>query len=374
MTATSPLPSVAHTVADVEARRGGPSRSIPALCAAVAEAGVPTTLVTWLEDDATLPGVPVHRAGRGLRAYSRAVREAAARHDLVHDHGLWRLSNLATGRAAASAGRPLVVSPRGMLEPQALRRRSWKKRAAWVGYQRALLRSAAALHATSESEAEGIREAGVRCPIAVIPNGVQAPDDLPPRSRGDTRHALFLSRLHPIKGLPLLIEAWADVRPDGWTLLVAGPDDGGHRAEVERLVAEAGLTEVVRFLGPVDDDDKWALYRSADLFVLPTQTENFGLVIAEALAAAVPVLTTTGAPWPVLREEALGWWEAPRPRPFAAALRDATSRTPEDLAGRGERGRAYVRQSLGWDAIGARMAAVYRWLVFGGERPADVVL
>src|SRR5262249_28596017 len=153
--------------------------------------------------------------------------------------------------------------------------------------QRAVLASADLLVATSASEAQSIRLAGLRQPIAVIPHGVQLPEQRA-RHEGDGVHkALFLGRVHPIKGLPLLIEAWSRVRPSGWQCLIAGPSELGHRATLERQIRASGLSGEFQFLGKSDASLKEALYRAADLFVLPSLSENFGIVVAEALSYGV---------------------------------------------------------------------------------------
>lgn len=267
-----------------------------------------------------------------------------------------------------------MFSTRGMLEPWALAHKRWKKRMAWPLYQRADLAKAAVLHATSEAEAVSIRRAGLRVPVAVIPNGVDVPENLPERNRGEVRRALFLSRLYPVKGLPLLVEAWGRLRPIGWELVIAGPDEGGHRAHVERLVRDAGLTDAVTFAGPVADADKWALYRTADLFVLPTHSENFGLVVAEALGAGVPVLTTTGAPWRELETHGCGWWTEVSVDALAEALVQATQTPRADLDAMGERGQALVRERYGWDDAARHMKAVYEWVLSGGPQPSCLYL
>lgn len=343
--------NVVHTVASIDPRHGGPSRSVPALVRALAADGV----------------------GARLNVTNRDGRlSAPVGADIVHDHGLWLPGNHAAARAARSSGIPLVVSVRGMLEPWALAHRRWKKRAAWMLYQRADLSGAAVIHATSEAEAESVRLAGVRAPVAVVPNGVEVLDPLPERAPGDVRRALFLSRIHPVKGLPLLIEAWARVQPVGWELIIAGSDEGGHRAHVETLVSTSGLADAVSFAGPISDADKWTLYRTADLFVLPTHSENFGLVIAESLGAGVPVLTTTGAPWCLLETEGCGWWTDPTVDGIATALTSATGLPSEVLDAMGERGRTVVARDFGWPGVAAQMHDLYRWLLGSGQRPDTV--
>jgi glycosyltransferase involved in cell wall biosynthesis len=258
---------------------------------------------------------------------------------------------------------------------QQSRAKAWKKRLAWALYQERLLQDADVLHATAPAEADHLRDDGLGAPIAVIPNGVPLPDEWKTApSAGSTRQALFLSRIHPKKGLLNLVEAWADVRPDGWRLVVAGPDEAGHRAEVEAHARRHGVADALAFPGLVADDAKWALYRASDLFVLPTFSENFGIVVAEAMASGLPVLTTTGAPWAVLEETGSGWWTAPEVGALVAALRDATARSDADRLAMGRRARRVVEERFAWDAVVRDLVAVYRWVLGDGPRPACVRL
>ncbi|MEA2113924.1 MAG: glycosyltransferase, partial [Thermodesulfobacteriota bacterium] len=269
---------------------------------------------------------------------------------------------------------PLVISPRGMLEPWARSYRSFKKTIAWYLYQRRDLQAAAVLHATSQQEAENLQALGLSIPIAVIPNGVDLPDiPVPGTRKSKTKTALFLSRVHPIKGLVNLVQAWATIRPAGWQMLIAGPDEGGHQAEVEQEIIRQGLTDTFKFIGPVADEDKWELYRSSDLFVLPTFSENFGIVIAEALASEVPVITTRGTPWQELETHNCGWWVDIGVEPLAKALEETINLSPEERQAMGRRGRLLVAQNYSWDKIGQEMVAVYEWVLRGGEVPECVV-
>lgn len=182
---------------------------------------------------------------------------------------------------------------------------------------------------------------------------------------------LFLGRIHPVRGLLELVEAWRIARPEGWKMIIAGPDEGGHQQIVEAAIHQAGLQDDFEFTGSVYGDEKKALYRSADIFVLPTFSENFGLVVAEALACGVPVITTKGAPWQGLQTHRCGWWIDIGVEPLVAALREAMNLPPDTLREMGQRGRAYVEQNFGWPGIAQQMLSVYRWVLgVGAERAA----
>ena len=381
-----------HTVGDLRTSSGGPSRSVTALCDALARAGTSVRIVTSRPgpDEPILcpsrPDVTVQLEGeergglwRGAGSpFGRAVAEAVAAPGptVVQNHGLWVPTNRAAALAARAAGRPFVVSPKGMLSERALSVKRRKKQLAWHLYQRRTLDAAHAFQVTSEAEAEDVRRAGLRQPVAVIPHGVDVPSESTPPDlgrRGGPRTALFLSRLHPIKGLPDLVEAWGRVRPEGWRLVVAGPDEEGHRADIERQVAASALGDVVSLVGPAGEGEKQALLQTADLFVLATHSENFGIVIAEALAAGLPVVTTRGAPWEALVTHRCGWWVETGAEPFAAALREATAASPDVLRAMGRRGRAYVEEHLSWGRSAAGHLALYRWLLGLAPQPDGLI-
>lgn len=384
-----------HTVGDLRASFGGPSRSVTAVSDALDRAGASVTVVTSQSDSGE---VTVHPTRTGVRlrvveatqrsgfwagatsAFGRAVAEEVERDGpaVVQNHGLWVPTNRSAALATRAARRPYLVSPKGMLSECSLRQSKTKKRLAWHFYQRRALQIAAAFQVTAEHEAEDIRRLGLRQPVAVIPHGVEVPAE-PPRpaqvrsaqSEGE-RTVLFLSRIHPIKGLPDLVEAWGLVRPDGWRLVVAGPDEDGHRGKLKRQARALGLSGAISFPGPISDEDKWDVYGTADLFVLPTHSENFGIVVAEALAAGLPVLTTHGAPWRALETHGCGWWVGTGAAALAPALREATAAPPDVLRAMGARGRSYVETHLSWDRSAAEHLALYEWLLGRGPRPTSI--
>lgn len=292
------------------------------------------------------------------------------RTSIVHQHGLWQYPSIACADRQRHLGFRRVVSPHGMLHPWAVRVRSSRKRVAWLAYERRSAVEADVFHATAAAEAGYIRDQGLRQPIAVIPHGVDVPDAPPDGPRAGNRTALFLSRLHPGKRVEDLLAAWGRVRPRSWSLVIAGPDDAGHRAALEPLARDAG--DGVRFVGPAHHDAKERLFREADLFILPSLSENFGLVVAEALAHGVPVITTTGTPWRQLPARGCGWWIAPGVDPLAAALREAVGMSPETLAAMGHRGWEYARSELTWDRVAMQYEALYGWLSGGGTMPSFV--
>jgi glycosyltransferase involved in cell wall biosynthesis len=257
-----------------------------------------------------------------------------------------------------------------MLSAWALSAKSLKKKAAWALYQRRDVMSATALHVTSPAEVDDCRRTGYEGPVTVVANGTDFPpeapvqaDDPPPDMNGAMRTALCLSRIHPVKGLSILLDAWAQIRPAGWRLVIAGPDADGHAADLDRRIAAGGLRESVQLIGEVSAQDKWALYRSADVFVLPSHSENFGIVVAEALACGVPVLTTRGTPWSELPDFQCGWWIDIGVGPLVDTLRTVLATPSADLRAMGKRGKQLVESKYTWDSAARGMLSFYESVV-----------
>lgn len=372
-----------HIVAHVGNAASGPAYSVPALGRAMGAQGCGVTLLTQHYDpiepsrgfcNRSFPqrGFPPGLAwSPGL---GKALSELAPDADVIHNHGVWLAPNIYPGHAARTSGKPLILAPRGTLSSAALEKSRWKKRLIWP-LQKITFDRAACFHATSEKEYEEIRAFGQRKPVAVIPNGIDLPDPVDiQRERGRT--LLFLGRIHPIKGLDLLLEVWRDLPADlrrDWTLRIVGNDPDGHRADLEAMVRNQSIADV-EFAGPAFGEDKTREYAAADLYVLPTRTENFGMTVAEALAAGTPVITTRGAPWQGLEENGCGWWIERNRDALTATLTSALSRPRETLDAMGSLGRTWVTRAFGWDGIARDMIEVYRWLVAGatGEVPRSV--
>ncbi|WP_172297219.1 glycosyltransferase [Pseudoruegeria sp. HB172150] len=292
--------------------------------------------------------------------------------DLIDVQGLWTYPSLANLRHYRRQGKPYLVTPRGMLDPWARRNSRWKKDLAGWCFENAHLEGAHCLRATADMEAEHFRELGLTNPVAIIPNGLDVPALLL-RPEKPLRRVLFLSRIHPKKGIDYLLTAWASLEAmfPGWELVIAGLDENGHEAAMKRHSEKLGLARV-KFPGAVYGDEKQALYRSADLFVLPTHAENFGLVIAEALLQEVPVITTKNAPWSGLEEHACGWWLRMDQSDLTGAMAAAMARESKELQDMGARGRNWIARDFGWDVISSQLRELYHWAAGQGAQPGCV--
>ena len=170
----------------------------------------------------------------------------------------------------------------------------------------------------------------------------------------------FVGRISPYKGLPDLLRAF-DV--DDWKLRIVGPDQDGYVAELKRLAKHLGISDKVEFVGPKFGDELIKEYASADLFVLPTYSENFGSVVIESLAQGVPVICTKGAPWKELEDYGCGWWPDVGVAPLRQALHDAMALSDAERKQMGERGRRLVEEKYTWKAVCAKLMSGYELVV-----------
>jgi glycosyltransferase involved in cell wall biosynthesis len=347
---------------------GGPAYSVARLAAALADAGAQVGL--WAADQ-SVSGTSLLFLRDKIRLMIGKASDALAEFgeaDVLHDNGIWLPHNHQLAVLAAHRHIPRVVSTRGMLEPWALRHKRLKKWLAWQLYQRRDLQRTHLLHTTADQEARNVEGFDLGVPVRMIPNGVDLPDIESGKAAGrqardaTQRTALFLGRIYPVKGLPMLIEAWAQIRPQSWHLQIAGPDEAGHRAEVERAVSRAGLNGVVSFVGPIEGEAKSSAYFNADFFVLPSYSESFGMAVAEALAHGVPVLTTKGTPWPGVAVRGCGWSVDPTVEGIAQGLRHAVAQDRATLRAMGAKGRAWVAADFGWGSVANRLLEAYEQL------------
>lgn len=291
------------------------------------------------------------------------ARELVAGADVVHGHGLYVGTNMLLGRQARRQKKMLVYHVHGFFEPYILQRARWKKRLVHLLFENANFRRIRLWRALTDCEAGQIRSCGIQAPIVVAPNGLDpgaytAPPGpvaaietpLIPRLSKNSHRILFLGRIHPKKGLDLLLSAWARLGAQGrdWELVVAGPDEGGYLKSMRRLAQELHIEDRVLFTGSVTGLDKTRLLHSADLFVLPSYSEGFPMGLLEAMACQVPVVATRACNFPEAAVLGAGWeCEAAR-ESLVATLAGALAASESERAERGRRGRQLVETRYSW--------------------------
>ena len=304
--------------------------------------------------------------------------------DIVHIHALWYpfLHRMAVWSKANRI--PIVWSPHGMLAPWAMRHKRWKKCIPWVLYQKRDLKKSGLIHATSIEERKWVSDIGLANPCSVVPLGTY-PQPCLEKHRGNMskRSVLFVGRIYPVKNLDSLILAFSRLRKTfpNWRLLLVGPDQAGHQRELVILAEALGLSVTiceklsstehadVVFTGAIFGTEKDLIYRDADIFVLPSHTENFGGVVLDALAFGIPCVASKKTPWGELELEGCGIWTDNDMERLEEALRKMMSLTDEKRRMMGENGRRLVASKYTWPAIAEQMTSAYKWMFQGGERP-----
>lgn len=367
---------VCQIVPSLEEQYGGPSKSVRSVSAALARAGHDVTLLTThltasrggdAHTEGALRVQTFHRdwpprlcPSTGLR---RALRTCHA--EIIHHHSLWLRTLHYAHQQARHDGKPFVVSPRGMMSTWAWRHRNWRKRLSrWLIHPGAL-EAIDGWHATSTEEEKEIRALGFKQPVCVAPNGVDAPDAAPSADAtkywleacpavAQRRVALFYSRFHQKKRVLELIDLWLERGPVDWLLLLVGIPQDYDPEILERYVRKmSGAGRIVAFSGA----GRPPPYSIASLFLLPSHNENFGLVVAEAMAHGVPALVTDTTPWTALPARGIGWC-VPWPE-FGQVLQAATSESVDELARRGAAAREWILREFSWDNSARQLAAFY---------------
>lgn len=370
---------ISQIVPSLEARHGGPSRTVRGLSSALAALGNEVHLLSTAEhpdprETSTASG------SLGTRIFPRQFpRKICASRplgrfalqtpaEIVHHHGVW-LRTLHYARLAAHKHRaPLVVSPRGMLSAWALRHHGLRKRVAATLVHPGAFNAVAGWHVTSEEEAADIARLGSTAPVCVAPNGVDLPAESAEHAAASSwrdavpdlagrRVALFYSRFHSKKRVLELIDLWLSTPRDSWVLLLVGIPEEYSVARLQEHVSRRGGNGLVYVRDGTDAPPPYAL---ASLFLLPSHSENFGLVVAEALIRGVPVLSSDGAPWRGLDLHDAGrcvpWNDFPR------ALDGLLAESAERLADRGARGARWAREAFAWTATARTLFAFYEQL------------
>lgn len=361
----------------------GPTQSVPGMCRGLQHAGCDVTLhsdgpapqkdfgcPTFFHDIKVFPHPKFLRSPAMLKQ----LREECQTATIIHNNSLWTMPNVYPLWTCKGTKCKQVLQPRGTLSKWALNNSKWKKRIFGWLFQYAVMRKADMWVATCEDEYQDIRRLGYKQPVAILPNGVDLPmseDELRAVMPRDRRRMYFLSRIHPKKNVELLLRCWAKLESEfaDWDLSIVGPDKNNPYAdEMKQLVKDLGCQRVT-FEGELNGAEKFKFVAESECFVLPTHSENFGMVVAEALACKTPAICSFGAPWEGLNEHQCGWWIPTDMVAFEETMRQVMLMSRDTLAEMGERGRAWMARDFSWDGIGAKLKAAYAWLLGQGEKP-----
>jgi glycosyltransferase involved in cell wall biosynthesis len=362
---------VLHVLPTRAASYGGPTRVAEGYAARLAPLGVDCQIYPppGVEPPRNLQFYPGLRGTLGL---VRAVR----RTNLVHVHGLWTVPTTAAASLARAFGKPYVVTPHGMLDRWSMRQSARKKQIYAALAERRTLAGASAIHFFNAEEAEEAQDFMPLDRTFLLPNGVELASfaDMPgraeleaavPETRGKTV-ALFLGRIHPKKGFDIFLPAMAKVAAPELLFLIAGPDEGGYRAEVEAMARSLGVADKLHFVGQVDGEAKRRLLGGADFFVLSSHQEGDSVAIKEALAAGLPVLISTCCHLPEVAAFGAGMVTADTAASVAEAL--PVLLRPEERARQAAAARELARR-YDTPTLAGQLARVYQAILAGRALP-----
>lgn len=313
--------------------------------------------------------------------YSNIINEID-NETIIHTQSLWNYPPYCAFKIAKKHNLPLVMSIRGNLYDWNLNKSKWKKDLSLTLFQMKMFKEASCLHATEINELKAIRNLGIKTPVALISNAIEIEEFVKLSSQEeakknlnldkDKRYILFMSRIYSKKGLEYLINSFIDLQHNfpQWEILVAGPIyDKTYFDKINQNIKKSKIDNKVHYFGMVNGKKRLDLFASSELFILPAHTENFGMVIGEAMACSLPVITTQGTPWEVLNKKNAGWWIKLDDESITNALKEAMLKTKIELNEMGVNGYKIIKEDFTWDRVASQMKELYSWLLNKRDKP-----
>lgn len=379
---------ILQTIAGLNILSGGPSRSTYQLVKGMNELGGEVDLCTILPkktcdgntgDNETwiyaLPSDTITPLSLSKNMKSFLLN---SNYDLYNTNGLWLYCNHITCKIARKKNKPYIITPRGMLYPDALKRSAWKKmltRKLW--FDKDIL-NASCIHATCSEEAKYIRDFGYKGPIAIIGNVVEIPEfaKLAVQKPNGKKKLGYLGRLHPRKHVEYVIEAISKLPneiKENLTFQIMGKGVDGYELFLKTLVKNNKLEKIVDFVGFVDGEEKYKKLRDLSVLFVPSDFENFGMIIPEALISGTPVMASLGTPWQSLNETKSGWWVDATVDNIQKIITDVVNMPESEILEMGARGRKMVEDNFSSNIIATKMLQLYSWIIKGGDKPKFVI-
>lgn len=294
--------------------------------------------------------------------------------DIYHIHGTWMYHGLAVSKYAKKTGKPYLVSPRGMLYPQALAHHALLKKIMMRLYQGRIFADAACIQATCKEEMEHYRALGFKNPVAVLPNPIDISGIIDREIPNKPIFKIgYLGRLHPRKRVERLIYAFSELKKElvNCRLVIIGGGDEQYQHFLESEVKRLGLTNV-EFTGFLSGQEKDDAIINLSLLVVPSDFENFGNIVTEALVRGVPVVASKGMPWQELEKYHCGWWIDNEQRSINSTLLNAISLSTEERIQMGMNGKRLIRENYSVEILGKKMKRLYEWILNKGSKPEFV--
>ncbi len=297
--------------------------------------------------------------------------------DIIDIQGVWNSGSIFNLILFFRTRTPFIITPRGMLDDWSIKKSFIKKILYFFLIDRFSIKNAFCLRATSKLEALRLKKLGFKNWIVNVPNGIKIPQlKLKYKRKSKKKYRLlFLSRLTEKKGIEYILQAWKKIyiKHPNWELLICGHDQDNEKSRLMQLAYDLKLQRV-EWKDPVFGKDKKLMYQSSDIFILPSKSENFGLVVAEALAHGVPVITTKDTPWEDLEKYKCGWHIKLNLKILIKTLKYSFNLSPKKRFLMGQRGRKWVVKAFSEKLVSLRMSRVYRWALKKGPIPRDLIV
>lgn len=375
------MTKILHTISSMNLSAGGPTSCLWNLVKGLQKESVDVSVLTFapgsgdklVSDESLIKTVSLPRFPRyGFSLEYRNALEGYKDVNLIHANALWQYNTHAAAAFARKHKIPLVISLHGMLYPEGLKKSKWIKKISLMLYQRKDIRQSTVLHATCHQEMEYIRALGYKNPIAVIPNSIEMPTLTKAGSAlNKTPFRIgFIGRLAPIKNLENLIKAWSDAGAGyhDWELVLIGDGEVSYTSHLKDLASSLQVPNI-KFTGFLSGEAKDEVVDSLSFLVLPSKSENFGMVVLEALLRGIPVIASKGTPWEELDTHRCGWWVYNDVENLSATIRKAITLPEQERIAMGEQGINLVRNHYSVDVVARKMLNLYKWILTGHNKP-----
>ncbi|KAA6315803.1 GDP-mannose-dependent alpha-mannosyltransferase [termite gut metagenome] len=374
---------ILHTISSMGVKSGGPALSTLLTVKGLRNYGIEADVVTYQTlNNSDKPiscesFIHMLQSVNNVFAYSKQLKKFLLKniqYDLYHAQGVWLYPTYITSKIARQFQKSYIITPRGMLYPQDLAKRRLKKTIFLKLFLLNDLQQAACVHATCKEEMIHLRNLGVKSPVALIPNPIET-DTINEIKNHSLIRVGYLGRVHPRKNIERIIYAWNKLGSEvqDKELVIIGSGNDKYHQFLKDEVVRMKLKNVV-FTGFLSGKEKADAIQSLSYLVVPSDFENFGMIIPEALIRGVPVIASKGTPWEELNTHYCGWWVDNSIDTLTQAIKKAISTSEQERLQMGRNGQKLIKENYSVEIVTGKMLQLYNWILNGGEKPEFVYL